>query len=669
MRAGDLTPRDIKRMAKLPDDTTVRGRLKARADKLAERNYSGLVQQIEKEYQLAFSHMSPKWDAWEVRLKLYNNQKRDKAAIGDPLIFTIHQTVLASLYNDQLVASFEAREEGDRDRSEQLSPVADFDYDEMDKDIIDYEWDWDASFFGVGYCLMMEFLKEYNVPSPEVLDPMVTYVDPSARSLQGIGKLNKGAAQFFGWEGATTTRQIKDAGVYFNFNNIQQQSAVDPTRSRVDRNHDARNEASGHDSVRVQSYGLIGDNKRINVLNWFTWHRGKLVFVTLAENRSRVIRYEVLGSRKTIPVVDRYLFPIAHQMQGVSIPDLVEDKQRARSVLQNYALKVAKTSVTPRYIYNSNKIKNKRDLDEELNKHIGVDGDPNNAIVPVQTAHVTQDVQFILEVLDNAAQRSTATPEQQQGMVNSQNRTLGELQMVSQNVDTRYSLGARIFGWSDRRFWQEWYFLYKTYMADKVDEKVVRISGAGGTSWKKLTRSNIITDIDPDIKIVAKSVADQKRLMEHAAFRQYVGDVVAMDPNANLRYALKELGRRGGIRGDVIDHLLPPDVNEMQAEDENEKLSTDDMVDVLPTDNDAIHLIMHENASDTPAKYAHMNAHKRAMLLKKLKPELFPDGTASPEAGINPAQGHGGVPGGATGATPRAGAPRNAPKMLELPQA
>lgn len=653
-------------MAKIKEDRPVRERLNDRATKLEDRDFKPLIDQIEKEYQIAFSHMIGKWDTWEVRLKLYNNQKRDKSAVGDPLIFTIHQSVLASLYNDQLVATFEAREEGDRDRAEQLMPLAEFDYDEMDKDIIDYEWDWDASFFGVGYCLLMEFLKDYNVPSPEVLDPMVTYVDPSAKSIQGIGKMNRGAAQFFGWEGQTTVRQIKDAGVYFGYKNIKQQGAVDPTRSRIDRNHDARNEASGMDSVRVQSYGLIGDNKQINVLNWFTWYRGKLVFVTLCENRTKVIRYEVLKDRRTIPVIDRYLFPISHQMQGVSIPDLVEDKQRARSVLQNYALRVAKSSVTPRYIYNSNKIKNKRDLDEELNKHIGIDGDPSNAIVPVQTAHVTQDVQFILDVLDTASQRATATPEQQQGIPTDQRRTLGELQLVNQGVDARYSLGARIFGWSERRFWQEWYLLYKQYMAEVVDEKVVRIAGAGGTSWKKLTRANIVTNRDPDIKITAKSVADAKRLAEHTAFRQYVGDVVSMDPNANMRYALKELGRRQGIRGDVIEHLLPPDVNEMQAEDENNTLSNDDMVEVLPTDQDAIHLIVHEMASDTPAKYAHMQAHKRAMLLKKLKPELFPDTTQNPEAGINPAQGMG--MGGGEGAQPRGGVPQQPRKMLEMPK-
>jgi len=63
-------------------------------------NYKNLIDQIEAEYQLAWWFMKPKLDEWGVRLKLYNNQKRKGEAVGDPLLFTIHQTVLASLYSD-----------------------------------------------------------------------------------------------------------------------------------------------------------------------------------------------------------------------------------------------------------------------------------------------------------------------------------------------------------------------------------------------------------------------------------------------------------------------------------------------------------------------------------------------------------------------------------------
>jgi hypothetical protein len=82
---------------------------------------------------------------------------------------------------------------------------------------------------------------------------------------------------------------------------------------------------------------------------------------------------------------------------------------------------------------------------------------------------------------------------------------------------------------------------------------------------------------------------------------------------------------------------LPPVVDELIAEDENKILEKNGLVKVKPTDDYIIHMEIHNKLSDTPAKYAHMNAHKQAMILKKTNPELFPQ-TPSP---ANPTGGAG----------------------------
>ena len=56
---------------------------------------------------------------------------------------------------------------------------------------------------------------------------------------------------------------------------------------------------------------------------------------------------------------------------------------------------------------------------------------------------------FIYTSLDVSAQKATATPEIQQGALSDKDRTLGELNLISSNVDTRYSLSAKVFGWSE----------------------------------------------------------------------------------------------------------------------------------------------------------------------------------------------------------------------------
>lgn len=588
----------------------------AQFEKMAKNGeFKDLLEQIETEYQLAWFYMKPKFDEWGLRLKLYNNQRRDKEAVGDPLLFTIHQTVLASLYNDQLQASFMGREEGDADVAENLGDLAEFDYDEMGKDEIDYYWDWDALFFGRGLLMMYDFDREIMAPIPENIDPMTFLRDPRAKSVNG-DRRGRRALRFFGREVRLTINEIKTAKVYFNYAGLKSDST--DLKSYFDEAERLRALAQGRDNVE-RFKGLKGENADFRVLEWHTYYKGKRIMVTLADNRKRIIRYheypKTLGS--IWPLVDRPLFPMSNDWDGVSIPDLVEDKQRARAVLQNLGLKGAKSNVHPMYLYDTTRIKNRNDLNFGFNKFIGVDGNPSGSVITMPKDSLKQEVSYILDLLDQNAQRATATPDMQQGNITSQKRTLGELELVNKKVDTRYSLSARVFGWSEKRFWRMWYLRYKENFVDGIDEKVIRISGALGYSWRPLRRSNIIAEVDPDIKIESKIVAEAKRYNDLQAFTPVI-TIAATDPNSNMRYAQKHLAKLSGMKKDEIDLLYPPVAEELRAQDENKLLEEDTIVEVHATDDHRIHLEQHNKLSDTPAKYAHINAHKKAMMLQTM---------------------------------------------------
>src|SRR3990167_11372046 len=147
---------------------------------------------------------------------------------------------------------------------------------------------------------------------------------------------------------------------------------------------------------------------------------------------------------------------MAKDWDGVSIPDLTEDKQRARAVLLNIGMTSAKGEVPPTYLFDQTRIKNKNDLNFRINKFIPVDGRVDNAIAPVQKSNAHAYVTLIMDILDVSAQRATATPEIQQGIQSKQNRTLGELELVSSKVDTRYSMSAKLYGISEAKFWRQW---------------------------------------------------------------------------------------------------------------------------------------------------------------------------------------------------------------------
>ncbi len=588
-----------------------------RAD-LEKKNWSKLIKQVKSEHTASWWFIKPKWDEWALRLKLYNNQKRDKDAVGDTTLFTIFNTVLAALYNDQLAAAFQPRESGDDEVAENLDLVAEYDHDEMDKDIIDYEWDWEAMFYGRGLCAMMDFDRDTMTPVPEVWNIMTVLRDPQAKSVNG-DKRGRGRSRFLYREIRMTKQEMRDMGVYFGFKDLK--PTTTSTRSLVDENMRIAAEAAGLGDPSKFS-DIEGENETFRLIEGFTRINGKLCFVTLADDMKRVVRYHELKGNN-MPIVDRSIYPIPNSWDGVSVPDLVEDKQRGRAVATNLSLKSVKSSLHPMYLYDSTRITNRSDLNFEFNKFIPVNGNTGNAVAVMPKDQIKQDVAFILDTLQQGAERATASPDIQQGARPDEQGTATRDALISQRVDTRYSLSARIFGWSEKRFWKLWYALYKEHMHEGIDEKSVRIVGALGAKWRPFTRENLIANADPDVKIESKAVSDAKRFNTLQLFRGWV-QMVAPLKDTNIRFAMKYMGKLSGLHKDVIDQVLPQTIEEMRAEEENIQLRNNEIVEVTPQDDHYTHIEIHNKMEDTPAKYAHIMAHKRALMLQRARPDLFP---------------------------------------------
>ncbi len=597
------------------------------------KSFASLVKQIDTEYELAWWYIKPKWDEWGARLKLYNNQKRDKEAVGDPLLFTVHQTVLAALYDDRLQSEFTARERGDIDVAENLNDLAEYDFVEMQREILDYEWDWDATFFGRAMLELAEFNRERQIPIPNVIDPMTFLRDPRATSINGAPLTGKNRLRFGGEELRMTKDEMKENGTFFNLDQLKNADADE--RSLLDDNRMLRAQAQGFSDVKHMK--LTGSNAEYRILKWYTVWKGKRVLVYLANDRSTVIKYvEFKKSGLFTPIIDRPIYPMSHDWDGVSIPDIVEDKQRARSVIINLGLKGVKADLHPMYLFDTNKIENKNDLNFGFNKHIPVNGATDGALTPVQRKTISSGAQFILDFLDLSAQKATATPEIQQGQVSSQQRTLGELQLVERKVDTRYSLSAKIWGWSEYAFWKQWYNLYKEHFKEGIDDKMIRISGAFAPRFRSLTRENLIGNTDPDISIKSRILAESERFNRLRNFSGWLG-LALSDPNANRRLAIKRAGILYGLHRDDIENIMPPTADEMKAETENEKLNANKLAQVDIDDDHLAHMEIHNKAADTAAKYAHMEAHKRALMYLKLNPSA--QGAMPPSQAPQPAEG------------------------------
>ena len=604
--------------------------------------YEGLAQQIQAEWNLCWKNQQPKLAEAQVRLKLYNNQMREKGDVGDTTLFTIFQTVLASLYVDRLSVKFGGKEEGDDEGAENLDSMAKSDYVDMEKDETDYYWLWNTLFFGRGILALHEFERDPEnkiyLPLPEVIDNLSFLRDPRASSING-NRQGHGSARFMGRPIKMTKQEVKDHPHIFD-DDFRGFKIGNGTKDLLAKAQEARDTAQGRETTKGDNEKSLGANAEYDITEWYThWEvKGKVekVKVWLKNERGKVIGIQVLKSeakRIIWPLIDRPLYPSAHDWDGTSIPDLTEDKQRARAVAQNLGMKVMLADLYPMYIYDSKKITNRKDLNFGLNKFVPMDGkgeNLNSAIMPLNKANPNLPLlNFIYQSLDLSAQKATATPDIQQGMQSDKDRPLGETNLLQSNVTTRYSLSAKVLGWSEKRFWQQWYRLYKDNFADDIDEKVLRLEGAFGPKWRPLTKDNFILNLDPDITIESEVLSRAKELEERQSLTAYFGFAL-QDPTSNRRWGLKKLGRLHGLEKDELDRLFPPTIDERVAEDENDSLNNNKLVQVQVEDDHNVHLEMHSKANDTNATKAHIETHKKALSIKKTNPEMFPvDETAT----------------------------------------
>lgn len=580
--------------------------------------------QFESEFQLSFEYTQTKRQQSLRRLKLYNNQKRDQSKVGDNTLFIVFNTVLASLYEDKMSSRFEGVEDGDEETAENVTAMAEYDNRKMEKDELDYDWDWDAAFFGRGFMMLNEFDRKEMIPVAEVIDPMTMIRDPRATSVNGNQK-GTGACRFWGREIGLSISEMKESGNYFNLDKLKKESD-DKELSKEAR--EARREAQNLQQVDKNEEALKA-NYEYQLIEWYTHIDGEKYLVTYGNNRRLMVRYKKITSDNW-PLIDRVIFPVSHDWDGVNIPDLIEDKQRAKSVMINLDMKVALAQLYPMYLYDNKKISNETNLDFEENKWIGVKGDPSNAAMPLQKAAISNQANLILNILDTAAQKAVAAPEIAQGVQPKQDRTLGETQLISAGSDARHSLSARIFGWSEKRFWRQWYWLYKKHFKTDIDKKVLRIQGPLNPAWRTLTRENLITDIDPDVFIESLSIVNLERREKFANFSQFASFAM-QEPRTNRMFVLRKMGRILGHKKDLLSLMFPPTIDELRAEDENAEINENKLPKVHPMDEDNTHLEIHNKSADTKAKIAHMEGHKKMMMYKKEHPEQFPQAQPVPE--------------------------------------
>jgi hypothetical protein len=151
----------------------------------------------------------------------------------------------------------------------------------------------------------------------------------------------------------------------------------------------------------------------------------------------------------------------------------------------------------------------------------------------------------------------------------------------------------------------------------------------------------------------------------------FTNQAVALDKNSNKRFLLKQTAKQMGLSTDDINRALPPTFDEFEAMQENKLLSKNKLPKITIAQNHQVHIEMHTQATDTPAKKLHIEMHKIALYAQRENPALAPQPLVDPATGEAIAPGPGGNEPSPmeTGAAP---APRDmaqSPLELQAPNA
>jgi len=556
------------------------------------------------------------------RIRLYNNQRKQKDKIGDTTIFNIITTLLAIYYSDKSQVSFSGREVGDVSAAQNTEYLYNFDYDEMEMEVLNYMVQWDRFFFGVGIRQLTAWNKKTTTPDPKTLNPLTWLPDPN-------GHLLAKNFRFMGFEVQYTRRDMTEEAGFFNQENLKIKKT--PNGSEQEQNETAYWQAQGLDYPAYRD-SSSKEGEVFDMIDQFMILKGsdgkeRKFLVTFNDDVTEIFRMEEIEPVTAAERVDPSLIPWPITLNyyapnrtdpfGTSVPDLVEDKQRAKSVIKNLQIAAVKADIYPMYLYNRDKILNRRDLDFAFNKFIAIRGDvDDNVVKPLNKADPKLAAALNTnQWLDADIEAATGADKNTQGVLSEHDRTLGEVQQTTANANLRFLLGSKINSWGDRRFVKLWYRLYKQNFKS-ADKKIVRIQSGIGDSFMALSRKDFITVNDPDIKIGSKIEMEQKRMRDRVAFAAVLPLINAdpTKPQVSKRFAERRLLKLYDLPAEEIAIISPDTPDEMKAKMENELLDKNNLSDVkIEVGEDHLsHMVIHNQAEKTEANLGHTQAHKMA---------------------------------------------------------
>ena len=585
-----------------------------------QEDMTELQEQIKKEISMGLQYIEPKRERYREYLVKYIDQDKEEWKVWINTIYSIINLSIAIRLSDECQVVFKPRWFWDEEYAENLTNLANYDYNEMGLKQKDYARYWDSEFFW--YAIRTKKGRDDVKQCPIIAqeDPLSRIPDPYSDYLT--------MPRFHYFEKEMLKSSMTEE-MWFIESKVK--DLTNQTNEEIQNNRTARNNAWWLNDIIED----VTSDYYVSVYDWFTYNEEwDLYMVTLSQAWELIRAVKIEPVRKeekkswfidirTQVEVERSS-PLRWSATWVSKVDLTVDKQKAVSELMNLRLIDAKFSTFWQVnLVNTDIVQNTNELTKpSINtKWIKVNAwmwNLSNAVYPVPRQSIMQDSFAVSSELSRQIQLDTWISENTM-WVAEKNITLWQSQQVQTNANIRLSLWITVSNWWEVDFWDYiWLRSYEEYFS-KSEKKVIRVSNWFWVNVIEIRKDDFLWWTNPDITIESKKQAEAENEKMKANFLAML-PYFTQDPskpkvikNIALRYALK----LQGMSKEMIN-ILTYDPTEERAKRLVHFLNQNDMngakIDNMQEDH-LTYMTIFESALDTPAKFEAIKRRRDAYIL------------------------------------------------------
>lgn len=598
---------------------------------------------IQTYYQESFNFLQLRKRRQAEQLKLLSNLRRGEQNISSTLMITLFDRIMSNTYDDKIQVKFLPSQGISQEQINSYNILATSDYQEMSKAKLDYDWNWDALFFGRGYMETVRFDTKRKIMQPHVINPLVFGYDPYIEEIQGWR---------YYWKWITKSKNdlklLAKANVFTSDFNLETlPSGIDPylwqykiTRDQARDGVVPPIETVNSDVYQIlEFYGINDDG--VKCCYWTDKNFAKIIYMKELDLKDgdELIMPDGTTVKKNSnwPIVVKESFRVPHSSLPISVADLLEDKHRAKAVLLNLAYVAAKDQANPLYWYNDNVTDQSAFLSRQVNQHIKVEGDGTMAVGPIQKASaMTSDLMSFIQMMDAEAESPIGAGRPMQASGGSTKQTATQAALDQQLNDVAQSLQGKVMQFGESEFWAQWFHRYAQH-AEDLKFKMANIVGVNGVNSQIIDLKDFNTDYPPGVMVYSAKEAEYKNLVKRRDFMQMYPNLYASIGPQGMRNFNKHVFFPLFLEDpSLVDIIFPKTMDEMKSESENQQLKDGIMPDVSPQDDHGTHIYQHMMLQPkTWATWNHIQWHQE-LLDQQTKQQQAMGGPASNGLPITP---------------------------------